>query len=550
MSIHPQPINPVPEETVRIARLAFPKGNCYLTLRDEIGTLYTDQAFTSLYSGDGQTAIAPWRLALICIMQFIEDLTDRQAAAAVQSRIDWKYALGLELTDPGFDFSVLSEFRTRLIEGHAEQKLLDQMLEQFKARGWLKARGQQRTDSTHVLAATRTLNRLESIGEALRAALNEVATVAPAWLQSWVPLAWFERYGRLTDEYRLPKGVAARQAYAEGVGSDGMTLLTTLWDDASPPHLRHLPTIEHLRQTWVHQFYIDSDQVKLRSAKDLPSAGTRCDSPYDTDARYGNKRSMAWTGYKVHLTETCEEQQVHLITHVMTTAAHQSDVDQTEPIHAALAAKGLLPREHIVDAGYVDSSLVLTSRQHYGVELVGPMRPNASWQAKIADGYSLDQFAINWKTKRATCPQGKKSKSWTPTQDAWGNPVIYIKFSRTDCRLCPCRALCTRCQTAPRSLTLRPQAEHQALQAVRQQQQTVAWQTRYNRRAGVEGTLSQGVNAFGLRRSRYMSLAKTHLQHVLSGAAINVVRMVAWLQGQPHAKTRRSRFASLAPANP
>lgn len=184
MSIHPQPINPVPQETTRIARLAFPKGNCYLTLRDEIRTLYTDQAFTGLFSGDGQTAIAPWRLALICLMQFIEDLTDHQAAAAVQSRIDWKDALGLELTDPSFDFSVLSEFGTRLIEGHVEQKLLDHLLEHFKARGWLKARGQQRTDSTHVLAATRTLNRLESIGEALRAALNEVATVAPVWLQS------------------------------------------------------------------------------------------------------------------------------------------------------------------------------------------------------------------------------------------------------------------------------------------------------------------------------------------------------------------------------
>lgn len=244
MSIHPQLIEPVPAETARIARLAFPKGNRYLTLRDEIGTLYTDQAFTSLFSGDGPTALAPWRLALICLMQFIEDLTDRQAAA-VQSRIAWQDVLGLELTDPGFDFSVLSEFRDRLIEGQAEQYLLDQLLEQLKAKGWLKARGQQRTDSTHVLAATRTLNRLESIGEALRAALNEVATVAPEWLQSWVPVAWFERYGRLVDEYRLPKGIAARQESAQQVGSDGMTLLISLWDAASPVHLRQLPTIEH-----------------------------------------------------------------------------------------------------------------------------------------------------------------------------------------------------------------------------------------------------------------------------------------------------------------
>jgi transposase len=352
MSIHPQTIKLVPAETARIARLAFPKGNRYLTLHDGIGTLYTDQDFTTLFSGYGQTAIAPWRLALICLMQFIEDLTDRQAAEAVQSRIDWKYALGLELTDPGFDFSVLSEFHDRLIEGQAAQKMLDQMLEQFKAQGWLKARGKQRTDSTHVLGATRTLNRLELIGETLRAALNQLATVAPEWLQSWVPGEWFERYGRLVDEYRLPKGIEARQAYAQRVGSDGTTLLMTLWEDSSLIHLRQLPTVEHLRQTWVHQFYIDNDQIKLRSAADLPPAGQRQDSPYDPDACYGNKHSMSWTGYKVHLSETCDEQQVHLITHVMTTPAHQSDVDQTEPIHAALEAKGLLPREHIVDAGY------------------------------------------------------------------------------------------------------------------------------------------------------------------------------------------------------
>jgi len=165
MSLHPQAIDPVPAETARIAKLAFPKGNRYLTLRDEIGTLYTDQDFTDLFSGYGQTAIAPWRLALICILQFIEDLADRQAAEAVRSRMDWKYALGLELSDPGFDFSVLSEFRARLIERQAEQKLLDKMLAQFKAQGWLKDRGKQRTDSTHVLAATRFLNRLELIGK-------------------------------------------------------------------------------------------------------------------------------------------------------------------------------------------------------------------------------------------------------------------------------------------------------------------------------------------------------------------------------------------------
>jgi transposase len=153
MSLQPQEIAPVPEETERIARAAFPKGNIYLRLRDEIGTIFDDPMFAPLFPARGQPAECPWQLALITVMQFIEGLSDCQAADAVRSRIDWKYALGLELTDPGGDASVLCEFRARLIAGNLEQALLETMLARFKERGLLKARGQQRTDSTHVLAA-------------------------------------------------------------------------------------------------------------------------------------------------------------------------------------------------------------------------------------------------------------------------------------------------------------------------------------------------------------------------------------------------------------
>jgi transposase len=158
MSMHPQAIGSIPEETVRVARAAFPRGNPYMTMRDQLGTLYNDQDFAALFSKRGRPAEAPWQLALVCVFQFMEGLSDRQAAEAVRSRIDWKYALGLDLDDPGFDYSVLSKFRTRLIAGTAEIQLLDTMLERFKAHGLLKARGKQRTDSTHVLAAIRTLN--------------------------------------------------------------------------------------------------------------------------------------------------------------------------------------------------------------------------------------------------------------------------------------------------------------------------------------------------------------------------------------------------------
>lgn len=548
MSLHPSAIPPVPEETARIAQLAFPKGNRYLTLRDRVGTLFHDSDFQDLFSAYGQSAISPCQLALICIMQFLEDLTDRQAAEAVRSRIDWKYLLGLELTDPGFDYSVLSEFRARLIEGQAEQRLLDLLLAECQQRGWLNKRGKQRTDSTHVLAATRTLNRLECVGETLRAALNSIATVAPDWLQAWVPVEWFDRYRRSIEEYHLPKGIAPRQAYAQVIGADGMQLLERVWDDSAPSELKTLPTLEILRRTWVNQYQIVQGQVRLRAAKNIPPAGERIDSPYDPDARFGNKRSTTWTGYKVHWTETCDDEQVHLITHVMTTHGHQTDIGQTEQVHVALKAKGLLPAEHLVDTAYVDSPLMLNSPKDYGIELVGPMRPNSSWQSHDPQAYDLSHFKIDWESQTVTCPQGKRSKSWGPGKDSTGRSIFHVKFSSRDCRPCAQRSLCTRCKRAPRHLMVRPKAEHEALDTIRQNQKTQEWQERYDRRAGIEGTLATGIQVLGLRRTRYVGLAKTHLQHVLSAMAMNVRRLVSWLDGEPLPKLRVSQFAALAPS--
>ena len=180
MSMRPSPIEPVPEETARIARAAFRKGNLLMRIRDEIGVLYDDQMFASLYDARGQLAIAPWRLALVTVFQFLENLSDRQAAEAVRGRIDLKYALSLDLEDAGFDFSVLCEFRARLLAGEHDQNLLEVMLEHLGERGLVKARGKQRTDSTHVLAAIRTLNHLELVGETMRAALNAVVDVRSA----------------------------------------------------------------------------------------------------------------------------------------------------------------------------------------------------------------------------------------------------------------------------------------------------------------------------------------------------------------------------------
>lgn len=234
MSLKPSPIPPVPEETARVARAVFPRGNALMQLRDTLGTIYTDEAFADLFPTHGQPAEAPWRLALVTVFQFREHLTDRQAADAVRSRLDWKYALSLDLTDPGFDHTVLSEFRSRLVAGNAEERLLDLFLDTCREGGWLKARGRQRTDSTHVLAKIRALNRVLCVAQTMVYVLNVLSEVAPEWIHTHIPVEWVERYGQRLEHERLPQAEEERKQYANQVGADGWMLLQGL-EAASTP---------------------------------------------------------------------------------------------------------------------------------------------------------------------------------------------------------------------------------------------------------------------------------------------------------------------------
>ena len=548
MSLHPTPIGPVPEETARVAQAVFRQGNLCLRLRDVLGSIYEDELFADLFASTGRPAEAPWRLAVVCVLQYVEDLSDRQAAEAVRARIDWKYLPGLELTDPGFDFSVLSEFRERLVRQEAGSRLFERLVHRLSEGGWIKKRGVQRTDSTHVLAAVRRLNRVELLGETLRAALNTVADHCPSWLSGWVPMEWFERYSRRIEEWRLPAAKDKQHDLMEQIGADGSQLLSRLWSDPALEPLRTLQEIEGLRKTWIQQFFWQEGGLRLRNKDDLPPAHLTVRSPYDQQAHYGHKRDLGWFGYKVHFTETCDEGLPHLITHVQTTDATQTDMEHTQGLHQALAAAGLLPRTHLMDAGYVDAGILVSSQQHYDVTVVGPVSADHSWQAKEG-GYDASQFLIDWQAQQAICPQGQTSVKWTAKTDQQGSALISIRFGLQDCRQCPVRQRCTRSPQSPRSLTLRPHQEWEALQQARQRQHTASFQTQYAGRAGIEGTHSQAVRALGLRRTRYFGLPKTALSHVFTAAAINVIRLDAFLQGKQAAKTRVSRFAALAPVD-
>jgi transposase len=547
VSLRPDPIGPIPDETARVARAAFPKGSRYLRMRDVLGTIFADADFAALYPARGRPVEAPWRLALVTVMQFAEGLSDRQAAEAVRGRIDWKYALGLDLADPGFDFSVLSEFRARLIAGSAEHLLLDKLLVACTARGLLTARGRQRTDSTHVLGALRVLSRLECVAETMRVALEALAVEAPGWAQTNVLAAWRERYGWRVEEYRLPKGQVERQAFVATVGDDGLALLAALDAPQAPARLRELPAVALLRRVWDQQFDASSGRARLREPKELPPAGDQVETPHDPEARYGLKRGRGWTGYKVHLTETCDDDRPHLVTQVETTLAPEADIEQLAPIQEELEQKALTPSRHLVDAGYVRGRNLVTSRERHGIDLIGPIADDHQWQAKAGNGFDVGHFRVDWAARTVTCPGGRTSLRWCETETARGRTMIHVDFAATDCTPCPVRAHCTRAKAQPRSLTLQPRAEHEAIHAARQRQRTQAFADDYADRAGVEGTLSQGVRAFGLRTARYRGLAKTHLQHIATAAGINVQRTTDWCNGRPRATTRRSHVARLAP---
>ena len=564
MSLRPQSaVPPVPDDTSRIARAAFRRGNPYVLLRDRLGTVFDDTGFTDLYPPLGQPAYAPWRLALVTLMQFREGLSDRQAADAVRGRIDWKYLLSLELADAGFDHSVLCEFRARLLQHEAGERLLERLLDAAREGGLLKAGGRQRTDSTHVLAAIRTLNRLELVGETLRAALNVIAAAAPEWLRSVALPDWHERYHRRVENIRLPEAAAKRDAYAVQVGADGFWLLDALDQSGTPDDLLALPAVAVLRRVWArHYERITPDAggtdskggghapgARLRALQARDDRGDRVESPYDPDARYRTRSGRTWVGYIVHLTETCDEDAPRLVVHADTTDASVHEAMRVAPIHSALAAKGLTPAQHLADAAYMGADLLLDARERHGIDLIGPQHRDMSWQGTASDAFSIADFAVDWDRQVARCPEGKESVAWA----SYGNSqrphrcaLVQVRFHPNDCRACPSRPRCTRsAPTRGRNMTLYPRREHEALVAARARERTAEYRKLYAQRQGIECTMSQGVRAFGLRRARYRGLAKAGLQHVATAAAINLDRVTAWLAGRPLEPTRISRFAGI-----
>jgi transposase len=560
----------IPPLTVRMARASNPRGTVAMWVRDRLDELFVDEDFADWYPADGRKGLSPARLALVSVLQYAENLSDRQAAEAVRCRLDWKYCLGMDLGDPGFDYSVLSEFRHRMAVGDRADRLLAVMVERLAAAGLVRRRGRLRTDSTHVLAAVRQLNRGELVGETLRLALEDLAVQAEEWLSQIITPEWGDRYGRPVRYDRIPRGGDERVAYVLQVGEDGMHILRSVYRDGAPPGARYLKSVQALRQVWVQQYWVDengrlgwrgpkntSDRQSRRNTPRrntgtakavgrpdpetarVPWAGMEIVTPHDVEARFSRKLTTSgersWIGYRDHQTETCDADMPRIIVQVTTQPAPEQDIDALDTIHAALVHDGFRPHEHLVDSGYVTPDVIHHAAEHWDITLVGPVRLDPRGN-RGHPGFTKDDFRVDWGNRTLTCPHGVTSPPWKPTHTD-GNARFSVLFPRKACRECADRLKCTgNVEGKGRHITLLPQPVQEIQTRARAEQKTQAWQRRYAMRAGCEATVSETVHAHGLRNCRYRGAAKTHVQHVLTAAGTNLVRLSSLLPtGHNHA---------------
>ena len=520
MSLKPQPSRSMPEETASVVSPLLPADSPYKLVGDELYEQYDEADYVDLYSPEGKPAISPVDLAFVTAFQFMENLSDRQAADALRLRLDWKYALHLPLDYAGFNFSVLSEFRSRVIKHQAEARVFESVLKQLQALGLIKRRGRQRTDSLAVLTKVRHLSRLERVVETLRLALRALLEEDPEWTRATVPPTWEELYGARCVAERLKEDERAKLEAA--VGQDGQWLLERLQAETTPAALRALPEVQVLATVWEQQFEVVEGEVVFQEAGPYDGK-TRIQTPHDPEARYGKKGSQAWIGDKLQLTETDDEDLPHLITDIAVTNSVETDYEALPQIQARLMARDVAPEEQYVDGGYISGDNLASSAKQ-GIELVGPVQGDRSPQSRLPGGITLDQFVIDREASVATCPAGQTAQGRTGKDER-----LTFRFPKAVCAACPLRP---QCCTGKGGRTLSVGPHYDILQAARARQQTEDFKTRYRKhRSGVEGSLSALVRGHGMRVARYIGRAKHHLQALFTGMAVNLRRAARWLAG-------------------
>lgn len=522
MSLKPQPARPMPEDLGRLGAILLPADSPYRWIGDHLYAQYDNAAFADLYHAEGKPGIQPVDLLFVLAFQALEDLGDRAAAAAVRLRLDWKYALHLPLDYAGFDFSVLSDFRTRLVAHAASARLFDQLLAQLRQQGLLARRGRQRTDSLAILTRVRLLTRLELVVETLRLALRALLAADPTWVRATVPPTWEAQYGTRCVTERLSD--TERTRLHTEIGRDGQWLLSRLAAATTPANLTTLPDVTTLRTVWTQQFELREEQLVFRDLRGYDGV-TQIQTPHDPEARWSKKGDQTWVGDKLQFTETDDDELPQLITDIALTSSVEGDTTALAAIAERQAGREVLPGQRFVDQGYV-SGATLTAAARRGEDLIGPASTaDPSPQARMVDGLTQAQFQIDLDQQVATCPAGATAQGRVQRDGT-------IRFTFDDDRCGGC-ALRPRCCSGRGGRRLTTSPGHAALVAARARQQTDAFKEAYRaHRGGVEGGLSALVRGHGMRVNRYIGRAKNHLRALFVGAAVNLRRAARWLAGK------------------
>lgn len=520
MSLKIQPPWPMPPDTAEVGKTILREDSTYRLIGEQIFMKFREEDFADLYSTEGRPAISPVILAFVSVFQFMEKLPDRQAAQAMRMRIDWKYALHLSLDYAGFDFSVLSEFRDRLLKHNAEGRVFDTLVNEFREMGLIKERGKQRSDSIAMLTKVRKLSRLEMVIETLRLAVGAILRIDRKWGEEIIPPSWEERYGERFVMQRYNE--QEWKQYEEQIGPDGQWLLARLEGEHTPAEIRDLPEVQTLNTAWAQQFQENEGEITYQELKRY-DGHTQIQTPHDPEARYGKKRHQEWVGAKVQLTETDDEGMPHLITDIVVTSSARTDYEELADIQQRLAERDCLPANHYVDSGYMSGSNLANS-QEQEIDLIGPLAPVITPQDRIPDGITWEQFEIDLQNGLATCPGGHcVEQKWQDER------VTRFQFPKKVCLACSLRP---RCCTGKGGRTLGVSPFYEQLRVARKRQKTDEFKQDYHKhRSGVEGSLSALIRGNGLRVGRYTGQRKRHLQAVFTGCAANLQRAARWQAG-------------------
>ena len=521
MCLKIQPPWPMPTETGRIGQKLLKDNDVYRLIGERLFEQLNEQEYADLYSAEGKPGISPVILAFITVFQYMEKLSDRQAINSLRMRLDWKYALHLELEYEGFDFSVLSEFRDRLIEGQAEGRVFEKLVEQIQKMGLIKEHGKQRSDSIAMLSKVRRLSRLESVVETLRLAIVAIVDTDPKWSQEIIPPDWEEKYGERFVRQKYSE--KEWQEYEEQIGDNGHWLLGRLEKGSAPAEVQNLPAVQVLKTVWAQQFREEAGKMVYKDLKTY-DGHTQIQSPHDPEARYSRKRHFEWVGDKVQVTETEDEGYPHIITDIVGTSSNRTDYEELSAIQDRLAQRGYLPAEHYVDAGYM-SGPNLDSSQKKQIDLIGPLPTVRTPQDMLPDGMTRAHFQINSEKKTVTCPKGYVAKNPIPDHNS-----LSFRFPAAVCAACEFHA---RCCTGKAGRTIGISAYYELTEAAQARQKTDAFKKDYHQhRSGVEGSLSALVRGHGMRMARYIGQKKRNVQAVFTGCAANLKRTASWMNGE------------------